>query len=78
MHITIAYAEDWMGLYIDGTLRREGHSLDTEDVLKELGIEHQSKLIDRYSLGRRDRLPIAESNVVWEGQNPHAWAQVRS
>ncbi len=75
--ITIAYAEEWMGLYIDGTLRKESHSLNIDTVLQELGIEHQAKIIDRYYLGRGDRLPIKESDVVWEGQNPHAWARQR-
>lgn len=38
--ITFVYADDWMGLYIDGELVRENHSLEPDDVLLELGIKY--------------------------------------
>ena len=30
---------DWIGLYVDGKLELEGHSLRTQDVIHALGIE---------------------------------------
>lgn len=34
---------DWAGLYIDGRLAAQGHSIDVRDVLRFLGIEEESQ-----------------------------------
>lgn len=31
--ITFVYADDWTGLYVDGRLQREGHSIEAWDAL---------------------------------------------
>jgi hypothetical protein len=36
--VSLVYGDDWEGLYLDGLLIREGHSLDVRDVLEALGI----------------------------------------
>lgn len=37
---------DWIGLYIDGKLAMENHSLNENDMLRALGIGYQSYEID--------------------------------
>jgi hypothetical protein len=35
-------AGDWIGLYVDGKLKMEGHSLRLEDVLESIGIKAEA------------------------------------
>jgi hypothetical protein len=44
--INIVDAEDWAGLYIDGNLIYEGHSLSAEDVLHFLQIPYDQRWVD--------------------------------
>lgn len=37
---------DWVGLYVNGNLTIEGHSLEPDDVLTVLGIENESVWVD--------------------------------
>jgi hypothetical protein len=37
---------DWEGIYVDGKLLREDHSLDPDDVLSVLGIAYETHWID--------------------------------
>lgn len=52
MKATIVYDEygDWEGLYIDGKLVDEGHTLSTNRVLRALKIEFSSLEIDMEKL----------------------------
>jgi len=38
-HVVIAIGEDWSGVYLEGRLVFEGHSLRFIDVLRELGFD---------------------------------------
>lgn len=40
--ITLVSGDDWQGLYIDGKLAIEGHSVSVEDVLLMLDINHET------------------------------------
>jgi len=44
--ITLIQADDWIGIYIDGKLKREDHSFDVDDVLSILGIDYEQHWID--------------------------------
>lgn len=46
MQATIVYAEDWAGLYIDGTLCLEDHRLHPDDVLRVVGIPCEIRQFD--------------------------------
>lgn len=37
---------DWEGIYVDGKLLREDHSLEPDDVLSVLGIDYEVHWID--------------------------------
>lgn len=43
MKLTFVNCDDWCGLYADGYLQEEGHSLDWPWVLKRLGIDIESE-----------------------------------
>lgn len=38
----------WEGLYIDGEMKMQGHSLDALDILEALGIDCESRRVERY------------------------------
>lgn len=64
--ITIIRGEDWVGLYKDGNLLREDHSLAVSDVLEALGVEHETRFADDGWLSERGWLPNKLSNVVFQ------------
>ena len=46
------YNGDWIGLYVDGELKLEGHSLQITDVIEALGIDIPRTLeVDLWNLG---------------------------
>lgn len=51
---------DWEGIYVDGVLKREGHSLSPDDVLSVLGIEYDTHYID---MEDGDRLPAKLKDI---------------
>jgi len=59
---------DWMGLYVDGKLVSENHSLEPDDVLSLLGIEHSSRWIDMED----SRLPSKLSDIK-EPEKPYVF-----
>lgn len=42
MKVDFVNVDDWEGMYIDGRLVQQGHSLEPEDVLRQLNIEHDT------------------------------------
>lgn len=67
---TIVVGDDWEGVYIDGELLTEGHSIDTTRLLRELGfcvvhIEPNSEWLEGEGY-----LPKYLSDVVLEGEQP--------
>lgn len=60
--IVCAEAGDWEGLYIDGELVKEGHSLTVCEVLEALGIEHESFSIEMDAYGLSN-LPLKAANL---------------
>lgn len=38
--------DDWTGLYIDGKLIIEGHSIRARDVVEALGYKYESKVVE--------------------------------
>lgn len=57
--------DDWEGLYVDGTLLREGHSLSVRDVLDALGVTHEHRLCDHSWLSDCGNLPDDIQQVRW-------------
>ena len=46
-HIIRSEDYDWIGLYHDGVLLHEGHSIQEEDLLKVLGIDATHQVADQ-------------------------------
>jgi hypothetical protein len=64
--ITLVNGDDWRGIYVDGELRWEGHSLDGRNVLDVLGIDYREVSADLGWLEERGNLPFLESDVEKE------------
>lgn len=61
--IVIVDADDWAGLYIDGKLVYEGHSIDYRQVFKHLNIDYSRKEADFEWMDEVGRLPENLSEV---------------
>lgn len=46
------YNGDWVGLYVDGKLVDESHSLDPQRVMDALGIKYESRAVYMVNIGR--------------------------
>ena len=57
MNIKIMTADDWEGLYIDGKLVMENHSLRVEDVLEACQVKFDSHWVDDDWMCNRGRFP---------------------
>ncbi len=55
--ITYVQGDDWEGVYVDGKLELEGHSLDFRDVLDILGCKVSTIPADCNWLHKVGRLP---------------------
>jgi hypothetical protein len=55
--ITLVTAYDWEGLYIDGKLVTEGHTIHANDLFRLMGINGQEIHADDAWLGERGGLP---------------------
>ena len=62
--IVLVRGEDWVGLYKEGNLLTENHSLSIDEVLTALGIEHDVLWADDEWLNERGWLPNKLTNVV--------------
>lgn len=62
--ITLVYSEDhdWVGLYLDGKLATEGHSLNADQVLQQLGLKYQIKHMSNEWCEGHGRLPNKEED----------------
>jgi len=65
--ITFVDGDDWAGLYVDGKLVLESHSLNPESVLEALGIKTTSIQAHLDWLGDMGSLPYDLKDVVAEG-----------
>lgn len=65
-NITIAQADDWIGVYINGELQAEGHSISTVELLEVLGVEHEQVSVDQEWIEDRGNLPANLADVVKE------------
>jgi hypothetical protein len=64
--IVIAYGDDWEGLYVDGVLAEEGHSISVHHFCKALGIDLEQKAVDTDWLEKGGRLPDRFEDVKFE------------
>ena len=69
--ITLAHADDWVGIYKDGKLIYEDHDIEPERLLKLFGIETKSRWVDDewicYDSG--GHLPADIEDVKWEKED---------
>ena len=61
--VTYVQGDDWEGVYIDGKLEIEGHSIDFREVLDKMGVQVESISADCNWLHERGRLPDNLSEV---------------
>lgn len=61
--VTIVDGDDWIGLYLDGVLVEEGHSLHLEAVLRELQVPCHRIDADQEWLEEMGRLPVELEDV---------------
>lgn len=47
MDIKLLRADDWEGLFVDGRLVTEGHSLTAEDIIRGLKLDYNSGWINQ-------------------------------
>lgn len=80
--VTFARGDDWEGLYVDGVLQQEGHSIPAHDILewiKDFGevtiSEYESREVNLSWLDDRGSLPHYLTEVVWgdEDYTPEDW-----
>lgn len=63
-NIVFICADDWEGMYINGELVAEGHSIEKDTVLTILGLEfNEDWTVDEDWLNERGRLPKKLSDV---------------
>lgn len=63
--IVYVMGDDWEGVYIDGKLVNENHSVNWPYVLKQLGHYVSVKEVDYEWLGERGNFPEDISEVVF-------------
>jgi len=61
--ITIVDGDSWEGLYIDGKLIIENHTLSLYDVLDAIGVKYKHVLVDDEWLYKHGTLPKKLSDV---------------
>lgn len=66
MRVTYVYGDDWDGVYIDGELRWEGHSISPMELLELVGIAPKSITADYDWLCEHANLPKLLKDVVRE------------
>jgi hypothetical protein len=73
MEITVVDSEDWTGLYINGTLEYEGHSIPWFEVVEALQRRGANLVVkDRYAMVSeewiqgRGKLPRKLDEVIFE------------
>lgn len=61
--ITIVSGDDWQGLYVDGKLVDEGHSIQLDTFARIMGIDLNEKEADFDWLEKEGRMPDNLSEV---------------
>ena len=64
--IVFVGADDWAGMFIDGKLVAEGHSVESDTALTALGIEFEEKWADDEWLETLGRFPQDLKDVKFE------------
>ncbi len=64
MKVDIVTGDDWSGVYVDGRLKEEGHSVDPYRLLLTLGVEFQTHTVDEDWLTEEGLLPEEFDAVV--------------
>ena len=64
--IVLVKGDDWQGLYIDGILMSEDHSISIEDFAEVVGIKLSKKYVDLDWLEDNGYLPKLLENVVYQ------------
>jgi hypothetical protein len=57
VNVTIARSDDWVGFYIDGKLKMQGHSIRLDDALDALKIANVSVEVPGELAGKLGRFP---------------------
>lgn len=68
MKIDYVYADDWCGLYVDGKLEYEGHSLDPYHVFVALKLPFNEFAVNEDWLCDEGRLPENLEDVLNEDE----------
>ena len=61
---------DWVGIYVDGKLVREDHSIQEEDVLDAIGIPNKSVWVDMEDSRLPENLDEIKDINTKIGENP--------
>ena len=67
--VVVATANDWVGVYVDGSLVYQNHSIDEcsmETVLEALAVPCESKIVDEDWLSNECQLPDSLNEVVFK------------
>lgn len=64
--IVIVRGDDWDGLFADGELLLEGHSLDARQVLEALGIPVRSLIVNEEWMESMGRFPERLEEVEFD------------
>ena len=66
MKITIVRGDDWLGIYRDRRLVYEAHSISPGELLRVVGIAHETKYADEKWLNDEGNLPNSLDLVRFE------------
>ena len=50
MEVVVANFDDWQGIYVDGKLKYENHSLHYRDILEAIGQDFENLQVDMMEL----------------------------
>lgn len=62
MRVVIANYDDWQGIYVDGELKYENHTIPYFEILHAVGVEFKDLEVDMYKLNW-GRLPDTEEEL---------------
>lgn len=64
--VALVHGDDWMGMYVDGKLVAQNHSLSPADILEALNISYTDYGADNEWLDEKGTLPLNFSDIVME------------
>ena len=65
--VTIVNSEDgdWQGIYVNGILKAQSHSLSTRDILNALDVDHTIAFFNESSMEKMgNSFPQKESDII--------------